>query len=140
MEIQDAHGNLVSASDSITLTLQGGQGGTLGGTTTVAASSGVATFSDLSIAHAATGYRLAAHADGLVDATSAAFDISHGPAAALAFTVQPGTTQAGSAISPAVRVAIQDAFGNVAHRRHGRRHARPGHQPAQRHALGARRR
>jgi MYXO-CTERM domain-containing protein len=114
VEIQDAHGNRANAANSITLALQGGQGGTLGGTTTVAASGGVATFSDLSIARAGTGYQLAAHATGLADATSGAFDISHGPAAAVAFTVQPSTAQAGTAISPAVRVALQDAFGNVA--------------------------
>ncbi|WP_224247027.1 S8 family serine peptidase [Hyalangium gracile] len=114
VELQDAHGNRVSSASGITLTLQGGQGGTLSGTTTVAASGGVATFSDLSIARAGTGYQLKAQASGVTEATSAAFDIAHGPAAAVVFTVQPGSAQAGTAISPAVRVALQDAFGNVA--------------------------
>jgi hypothetical protein len=114
VEIQDAEGNRADVSNSISLSLQGGQGGTLSGTTTVAASNGVAVFNDLSISRAAAGYRLTAYAQGLLDASSAAFDISHGPAAALAFTVQPGNTPAGTTISPAVKVALQDAFGNVA--------------------------
>ncbi|MFY0565578.1 beta strand repeat-containing protein [Archangium lansingense] len=113
VEIRDAYGNPVAAANSITLTLQGGSGGTLGGTTTVVASNGVAAFGDLSITQAAAGYRLTAHADGLVDVTSAAFDVSPGAAAALAFSVQPGVTQAGASVNPAVRVSIRDAFGNV---------------------------
>jgi hypothetical protein len=112
VEIQDANGNLVNATQDITLALQGGQGGTLSGTTTVAASGGVATFSTLSIARAAVGYRLTAQASGLTEASSAAFDITPGPAVALVFTGQPGLTRASAVISPMVRVAIQDAFGN----------------------------
>ncbi|WP_324987892.1 S8 family serine peptidase [Hyalangium sp.] len=114
VELQDANGNRVNSSLSITLSLQGGQSGTLGGTTTVAASGGLATFSNLSIARAGMGYQLVAHAAGVTDATSTAFDISHGAVAELHFTVQPGNTRAGSVISPAVRVTLQDAFGNVA--------------------------
>jgi len=114
VEIQDANGNRVNSSSSISMELQGGQGATLDGTTTVAASAGVAMFSDLSIDRAGTGYRLVAHADQAADAISSAFNISHGPAAALAFTVQPSNTRAGNAITPAVRVTLQDAFGNVA--------------------------
>ncbi|WP_375772100.1 S8 family serine peptidase [Archangium gephyra] len=113
VEIRDAHGNPVAATNSITLTLQGGTGGTLGGTTTVTASGGVAAFTDLAITQAAAGYRLLAHADGLVDVTSATFEVSPGAAAALAFTVQPGVTQAGAPVGPAVRVTIRDAYGNV---------------------------
>jgi hypothetical protein len=114
VELQDANGNRVDSSRNITVELQGGQGATLGGTTTVAASAGVAMFSGLSINRAGTGYRLVAHADQAADATSPAFDISHGPAAALAFTVQPSNSSAGVAISPAVKVTLLDAFGNVA--------------------------
>ncbi len=113
VELQDSYGNLVNSAQSITLSLQGGQGGTLSGTTTVPASGGVATFSTLSIARAAVGYRLMARASGLTEASSAAFDITPGPAAALAFTGQPGATVAASAINPVVRVAIHDAFGNL---------------------------
>jgi hypothetical protein len=48
---------------------------TLGGTLTVNAVNGVATFSDLSLNVAANGYTLVASASGLTGATSAAFDI-----------------------------------------------------------------
>ncbi|QRO02839.1 S8 family serine peptidase [Archangium violaceum] len=113
VEIRDVSGNLVSATNTISLTLQGGQGGTLGGTLEVPAVDGVATFKDLRITRAAAGYQLTAHADDMLDVTSAAFDVSPGAAAALAFSVQPGATQAGAKVGPAVRVAIVDAFGNV---------------------------
>jgi MYXO-CTERM domain-containing protein len=114
VELQDASGNRVDTSRNITVELQGGQGATLAGTTTVAANAGVALFSDLSVNRAGTGYRLVAHADQATSATSSAFDISHGPAAALAFTVQPSNSSAGRAISPAVKVTLLDAFGNMA--------------------------
>jgi len=114
VELQDANGNRVNSSSNVTVELQGGQGATLAGTTTVAASAGVAMFSDLSINRAGTGYRLVAHADQAASATSSAFNISHGPAAALTFTGQPSNSSAGRTISPAVRVTLQDAFGNVA--------------------------
>jgi MYXO-CTERM domain-containing protein len=48
-----------------------------------------------------------------VDVTSGTFEVSPGAAAALAFSVQPGATQAGAPVGPAVQVAIRDAFGNV---------------------------
>jgi len=54
-------------------------GGTLAGTKSVAAVSGVATFSTLSINNAGTGYTLVASAAGLTGATSAAFNITAPP-------------------------------------------------------------
>jgi len=50
-------------------------GGTLSGTTTVAAVAGVATFADLRVDQVGTGYTLTASASGLNGATSAAFDV-----------------------------------------------------------------
>src|SRR5436853_2151355 len=44
--------------------------------------------------------------------SSAAFDITPGTATQLAFTLQPTTTVAGAAISPAVQVTALDAAGN----------------------------
>src|SRR5438093_1518200 len=89
-------------------------GGTVSGTTTVAAASGVATFSNLSIDKSGTGYTLAATATGLSGATSAAFTITSGPATHLVFTVQPSTAAANGTIAPAVRVTARDALGNTA--------------------------
>jgi hypothetical protein len=74
----------------------------------------VATFGDLSINNVGTGYTLRATATGLTQATSAAFNIVVGSATQLAFTVQPVTTTAGVAITPAVKVTARDAIGNPA--------------------------
>ncbi len=51
-------------------------GGTLSGTLTVASARGVATFSNLSVNNAGTGYTLTAAAPLLTSATSAAFNIT----------------------------------------------------------------
>src|SRR6185295_16654438 len=112
--VQDAFGNTVtSSSASVTLAIGNNPGGgTLSGTTTVAATSGVATFSNLSINKAGIGYTLVASSPGLISATSNPFDITPGPASQLAFVQQPSNAAAGAAIAPAVTVAILDAFGN----------------------------
>src|SRR5438046_2970266 len=89
-------------------------GGTVSGTTTVAAASGVATFSNLSIDKSGTGYTLAATATGLSGATSAAFTITSGPATHLVFTVHPSTAAANATIAPAARVTARDAVGHRA--------------------------
>jgi hypothetical protein len=91
-------------------------GGTLSGTTTVAAVEGVATFADLSIDRVGSGYTLAATATGLSGATSAPFAITTGTTGArlLAFTVQPSSATAGATITPAVQVTAQNDYGNTA--------------------------
>src|SRR6185295_1065761 len=88
-------------------------GGTLSGTTTVAASGGVASFSTLSINKAGPGYTLTASAAGLTGATSSTFNISAGTASKLAFTTQPSNATAGASISPSIAVTVQDANGNT---------------------------
>jgi len=87
-------------------------GGTLAGTLSHAAVGGVATFSGLSIDKAGTGYTLTATGAG--STTSAAFNITAGTATQLVFSVQPSSTTAGAAITPAVEVTAQDASGNTA--------------------------
>jgi hypothetical protein len=78
VSIEDAHGNVVtSATNSVTIAISTNPAsGTLSGTTTVAAVAGVATFSNLSIKNAGTGYILGASATGLASATSSAFNIT----------------------------------------------------------------
>ena len=112
--VQDAQGNTVTtATTSITLAIgTNPASGTLAGTKTVAAASGVATFSTLSLNMVGTGYTLTATATGLTGATSNAFNIGVGAAAKLVFTVQPSSAAAGAANSPAMQVAVQDAQGN----------------------------
>ncbi len=89
-------------------------GGTLSGTTTIAAAAGVATFANLSINRVGTGYTLTAASTGLTGTTSSGFIIIIGDPGPLVFTVQPGTTAAGAAMSPAVQVTATDQFGNIA--------------------------
>src|SRR5947208_1644029 len=111
----DAAGNLVPTfTGNVTVAFGGtsGEGSTLGGTTPVAAVSGVATFFDLSLNKTGTGYTLTASAGGFAPVTSAAFDITPGTATQLSFTQQPSTTVAGVAISPTVQVTALDAAGN----------------------------
>jgi len=75
--VQDAGGSIITtATHSITVAIGTNAGsGTLSGTTTVAAVNGVATFSNLSIDNAGTGYTLTATAANLAGGTSAAFSI-----------------------------------------------------------------
>jgi hypothetical protein len=77
--VVDPFGNVVTGDNSDTVTLAIGTnpgGGTLGGTLTVTASGGIATFSDLSIDQVGDGYTLHATATGLTAADSAAFRIT----------------------------------------------------------------
>jgi hypothetical protein len=77
--VQDGVGNTVTtATNNITLTIGTNPGGaTLGGTLTVAATNGTgcATFSNLTLSTAGTGYTLTASATSLTGATSNAFNI-----------------------------------------------------------------
>jgi len=115
--VQDGQGNTVpTATNSVTLAITSGTGttgATLGGTLTQAAVAGLATFSNLTIDKAGTGYTLSATATGLAGSASSAFAVNFGAASKLAFTVQPSAVVAGVAIAPAVRVSVQDAQGNT---------------------------
>src|SRR5205085_3434722 len=75
---------------------------------------GVATFSDLSIDKAGTGYTLSASSTGLTGATSNTFNISAGSANKLAFSVQIGRASCRERVSPSVKVETRDTNGNVA--------------------------
>ena len=79
----------------------------------VAAVNGVATFSNLSINKAGSGYVLTATDGALTSAASNGFNITVGAAAQLAFGQQPSNATAGASISPAVTVLVQDANGNT---------------------------
>ena len=115
VSVQDSLGNLVSsATNQITIAIgTNPSSGTLGGTAQVNAVAGVATFSTLNINKSGAGYTLSASASGLTGATSSAFNVTAGGATKLAFTVQPSNVAAGTSISPAVAVSVEDAQGNV---------------------------
>lgn len=111
VRVEDARGRLVTTeARAVTLTLSEGE---LGGTSTVDAVAGFATFSDLSIARAGSGYTLTATSGALALATSDGFDIRAGPLAKAVFTTQPTTTSAGASMTPPVQVSLVDAEGNV---------------------------
>src|SRR5207253_423514 len=113
---QDAQGNTATGfTGTVTVALGANPGGgTLSGTTSVAAVNGVATFANLSINKVGTGFTLSAAATGVTSATSGGFNITAGTASQLVVSVQPSNTTAGTAITPAVQVTAQDAQGNTA--------------------------
>ena len=104
----DAFGNTADGSANVSLSLAGA---TLSGTSTVAAVNGVATFNDIRIDEAGT-YTLSLSTASLGPVATNSFSIAAASASQLVFTAQPGNSTAGVAISPAIAVAIQDAFGN----------------------------
>jgi hypothetical protein len=79
VDVVDAYGNLETAdnTDSVTVAFGANPGNaTLGGTTTVTVSGGVATFNNLTVSAAGNGYTLQATSGSLTTATSASFNIS----------------------------------------------------------------
>jgi hypothetical protein len=110
----DAFGNAdASFTGSVTVTLGGGaSGATLAGTTTANAAGGSATFSDLSIAKAGTGYTLTAAATGMTSATSSAFDITAGAATHLVIVGLPAGVQI--TVPTSFGIEARDAADNVA--------------------------
>ena len=89
--IQDSEGNTVTSStDSVTMSITSGTGAagaSLFGTATVPAVNGVATFTDLSIKRAGTGYTLTASSGSLTSATSSSFDVTVRPTATPAMSI-----------------------------------------------------
>ncbi len=85
--IEDGTGTVVTASSASVTLAVGAGAGVLAGTTTIAAVNGVATFSDLHLDTAGSGYTLIAGAGALSTATSSAFTIATpGPPAITSFT------------------------------------------------------
>ncbi|HKC48119.1 MAG TPA: hypothetical protein VKB63_11010, partial [Gemmatimonadales bacterium] len=115
--VHDSMGNTVTSfTGNVTVLITAGSGtagATLFGTTTVAAVAGIATFSDLRIDKAGTGYKLSATASGVAGKNSASFQIIAGTPFKLSFSVQPANTTAGALITPAVEVTVRDSLNNV---------------------------
>jgi len=84
VQVEDSLGNVVTGDNSSVTVAIGNNagGGTLGGTVTVAAVRGVATFHDLSINTTGTGYTLTANDGTLAGATSSTFNITTSTATA----------------------------------------------------------
>jgi hypothetical protein len=114
--IENASGKIVTTDNTmVTLAIATGpSGATLGGTVSVAAVKGVATFKNLKLTMAGT-YTLIAtdSADKLTSVPSNKFAISPAQASKLVFIKQPTDVTAGNIISPAVSVAVEDQYGNI---------------------------
>ena len=111
VQVQDAGGGVVTGSSApVTATLSAG--GTLLGTATVNAISGIASFSNLAVSGPGT-YTLAFASGTLTGATSATFTIAPLPPTQLGITTQPGGAQTGSALAPQPVVEVRNAGGSV---------------------------
>ncbi len=112
----DANGNPASRfAGNVTIAIgTNPSSGVLSGTTTVAAIAGVATFSDLRIDKTGVGYSLQATSGGLASPFSVPITVTPAAASQLSFSVQPSSTGAGAAMTPAVQVTARDALGNLA--------------------------
>ncbi|HTT66642.1 MAG TPA: hypothetical protein VMF70_01310 [Gemmatimonadales bacterium] len=115
--VRDSFGNAESgAATSVGVAITtgtGSAGATLSGTTTRTASGGTASFNDLSIDKAASGYTLTATAAGLVNGVSGSFTVAAGAPASVA--QQAGDSQtaaAGAPVATAPAVVVRDALGN----------------------------
>jgi surface protein len=118
VQIQDAQGNVVTGDSTteVAVSISGGSGGTLGGTATVTASSGVVTFTDLTL----TGSTSETYTLSFVD-TGAAFTAvtsnvtlsGSGSATQLAVATAPVAGANGAVLGTQPIVEIQDAQGNV---------------------------
>src|SRR5437667_5083230 len=116
VNVQDSAGRVTLRDTLITLSLAANPGGAkLRGKTRVRSVNGVATFADLRLDKAASGYTLTAAAPNLHPDTSTAFTVMPAPATDLQFTVQPRQPSAAmqdSAIKPPVQVTAYDSLGN----------------------------
>ncbi len=115
VQVLDAGGNqVIAATNAITLGMSNNPGaGTLSGTLTVAAVNGEATFSDISIDKAGSGYTINASTTGLLPATSVGFDITGSIATQLLFSIPPSSAETGAAIVPTFQLEVIDAGGNL---------------------------
>jgi len=112
VEARDNFGNTaIGFTGPVTLTVTSGTGApgaALGGTVSLNAVNGVASFSGLSIDKLGVGYRLTASIAGPLSVNSNPFNIT---ATGLVFTLQPVTTPAGQSL--VVTVAAQDGANNT---------------------------
>src|SRR5688572_16356660 len=111
----DQGGTVTKATNQVTLALGANTGGaTLGGTTTVAAVNGIATFDNLILDKAGAGYTLVATSGSLAAATSTSFSNVAAAASQLSFTTPPpASATSGQPLAPQPVLQLRDAFGNA---------------------------
>lgn len=114
VQLLDRVGNLnTSGTQTVTLSLTNPGSAVLGGTSSLAAVAGVATFAGLSVDLVGT-YTFTASAPSATSAVSSSFVVNTAAAARVAFTTQPSaSTAANIAFAQQPVVSFQDAFGNT---------------------------
>jgi len=112
VKVLDSGNNVVTGSSaSISVSASGG---TLGGTSPITASSGVATFTNLTFAGTAnTNYTLTFASSGFTSQTSNDFSVGVGAATKLVLTTSAATAKYGQAFTTQPVVQVQDAGSNV---------------------------
>lgn len=113
IRVTDASGNTVTSSTVNVVASIGSGTGTLGGTTTVAAVNGVATFTDLVLSGTAGNFTLTFTPTSLTAATSNSFALSFGAASQAMISTQPSGAFNGIEFSTQPVVKITDAGGNT---------------------------
>jgi len=114
IRVTDASGNTVTTSKvSVVASIASGSGGTLSGTTTVAAVGGVAAFTNLVLSGTPGNFTLRFTPTSLTAATSSSFPLSVGAASKAMITTQPAGAFTGTAFSTQPVVKITDAGGNT---------------------------
>jgi hypothetical protein len=113
--VRDANGDVVTDfNDDITIAIDNNPGdGTLDGDLTVAAVSGIATFSRLSIDKVGAGYTLVASSNALTSAPSDSFDITVGSPSEITVTGEATqSTPINHSFDSPLEVTVWDAGGN----------------------------
>jgi hypothetical protein len=111
---ENSSGSPITSFDgTVTVALATNPGGaTLGGTLSVTASSGVATFSGLTLNKAASGYTLDASASGLGSGVTSSIIVTPAASSQLVITEEPpATVKPNGAFG--LEASIEDAYGNV---------------------------
>jgi hypothetical protein len=115
VEVEDGSGDLEPTfNGAVMVALENNGGGVLGGTLTVTASQGVATFSGLELTTVASDDTLVVSGNGLGDATTSAIKVTPGTASQLVISQQPSlTATAGVKFATQPIVGVEDRFGNL---------------------------
>ncbi len=114
VDAENSSGNLITSfNGTVTVALASNPGGaTLGGTFSVTASGGVATFSGLTLNKAASGYTLLVSSSGLGEGVSSAITVTPAAATQLVITTQPpATVKLNNSFG--LQASIEDQYGNV---------------------------
>jgi hypothetical protein len=114
--VEDSSGNLlINDFSNVTLTLNAGTFANGSQSITVQAIGGIATFTGLGglVINTSGNYQLWASDGTARGAASSTFTINPSAASQMVFRSVPTTGTAGVALAPAVKVAVEDAFGNI---------------------------